>query len=379
MFTVVLFCNSQLWCKVKGVETEGEFNFCHHEKHNKPISMSESQQFDQLFQELSDVLTECTGQEAEIGDAMAWFKKVLSFNVPHGKKNRGKSVVASYKALVSNPSEEDLKLAGIIGWCVELLQAFFLVTDDIMDGSLTRRGQPCWYKMDGVGLLAINDAIFLEMSMYRIFRQYLKDKPYYVNIMELFHEATNQTLVGQCLDMITAPPQGSVDFSQFNMERYSAIVKWKTAFYSFYLPIASAMYMNGITDETSHSTARRILLKMGHFFQVQDDYLDCYGDPEVIGKIGTDIEDNKCSWLVVQALSRVNDDQREVLKNCYGCQDSGKVKRVKDLYRELNLSDEYRKFEERSYKEIMDIIESCESLPKDMFIHYVNSVYKRNK
>ncbi|KAL5011248.1 hypothetical protein ScPMuIL_011669, partial [Solemya velum] len=308
------------------------------EKHNKPISMSESQQFDQLFQELSDVLTECTGQEPEIGDAMAWFKKVLSFNVPHGKKNRGKSVVASYKALVSNPSEEDLKLAGIIGWCVELLQAFFLVTDDIMDGSLTRRGQPCWYKM-----------------------------------------ATNQTLVGQCLDMITAPPQGSVDFSQFNMERYSAIVKWKTAFYSFYLPIASAMYMNGITDETSHSTARRILLKMGHFFQVQDDYLDCYGDPEVIGKIGTDIEDNKCSWLVVQALSRVNDDQREVLKNCYGCQDSGKVKRVKDLYRELNLSDEYRKFEERSYKEIMDIIESCESLPKDMFIHYVNSVYKRNK
>ena len=51
---------------------------------------------------------------------------------------------------------------------------------------------------------------------------------------------------------------------------------------------------------------------------VQDDYLDCYGAPEVIGKIGTDIEDNKCSWLVVQALDRVTPEQRKVLEENYG-------------------------------------------------------------
>jgi geranylgeranyl pyrophosphate synthase len=50
----------------------------------------------------------------------------------------------------------------------------------------------------------------------------------------------------------------------------------------------------------------------------QDDYLDCYGAPEVIGKIGTDIEDNKCSWLVVQALERVTPEQRKVLEDNYG-------------------------------------------------------------
>lgn len=46
----------------------------------------------------------------------------------------------------------------------------------------------------------------------------------------------------------------------------------------------------------------------------QDDYLDCYGDPAVTGKVGTDIEERKCSWLVVQALNRISDEQMQILK-----------------------------------------------------------------
>ena len=52
------------------------------------------------------------------------------------------------------------------------------------------------------------------------------------------------------------------------------------------------------------------------YWTYKDDFLDCYGDPAVIGKVGTDIEENKCSWLVVQALSRVTAEQRAVLQVC---------------------------------------------------------------
>lgn len=59
---------------------------------------------------------------------------------------------------------------------------------------------------------------------------------------------------------------------------------YKTAFYSFYLPVALAMRVVGIDDEAQYKQALDILLILGEYFQVQDDYLDCYGAPEVIGK-----------------------------------------------------------------------------------------------
>ncbi|XP_050548345.1 uncharacterized protein LOC126909983 [Daktulosphaira vitifoliae] len=186
--------------------------------------------------------------------------------------------------------------------------------DDIMDNAITRRGRPCWYQSNENGLLAINDGILLEQGLYQIIKKYFHDKPYYVDILELFHDVTMKTSMGQCLDMLTANSFKVNRLKKFTMENYSSIVKYKTAYYSFFLPVCLAMRMANINDPEVYRQAKTILLEMGHFFQVQDDFLDCYGDPEVIGKIGTDIEDGKCSWLAVVALQKSNSQQKRIME-----------------------------------------------------------------
>lgn len=98
--------------------------------------------------------------------------------------------------------------------------------------------------------------------------------------------------------------------------RHSLIVIYKTAYYSFYLPVALAMQISGIQDDRAYKAAEDILIPMGEYFQIQDDFLDCYADPETLGKIGTDILDNKCSWVINTALAHVTPDQRAILDVC---------------------------------------------------------------
>ncbi|XP_077620283.1 farnesyl pyrophosphate synthase isoform X2 [Crocuta crocuta] len=341
----------------------------------------EQQDFIQHFSQIVKVLTEDGMGHPEIGDAIARLKEVLEYNAVGGKYQRGLTVLIAYQELVG-PGKLDadsLRRARTVGWCVELLQAFFLVSDDIMDSSLTRRGQICWYQKPGIGLEAINDSLLLEACIYRLLRLYCREQPYYLNLMELFLQSSYHTELGQALDLITAP-QGNVDLSRFTEKRYKSIVKYKTAFYSFYLPVAAAMYMAGIDGEKEHTGAKVILLEMGEFFQVQDDYLDLFGDPSVTGKIGTDIQDNKCSWLVVQCLQRASPEQRRVLQENYGRKEAEKVARVKALYEELQLPAAFRQYEEDSYGRLMGLIgQHASPLPPAIFLGLAHKIYKRKK
>lgn len=71
----------------------------------------------------------------------------------------------------------------------------FLIVDDIIDKSETRRGQPCWYKIEEVGMISINDAFMIENGIYHILKKYFSEKDYYLKLIELFHEVIFKTFL----------------------------------------------------------------------------------------------------------------------------------------------------------------------------------------
>lgn len=227
--------------------------------------------------------------------------------------------------------------------------------------------------------IAVNDSFILESCVYKILKKHFGNEPYYLQLVDLFIEVTRQTELGQLLDLTSQSLDGTIDLSRFTLERYRQIVKYKTAFYSFYLPVALGLIVSGVTRKDLFDQAREILLIMGEYFQIQDDYLDCYGDPEVIGKIGTDIQDNKCSWLVVQALARATPAQRKVLEENYGRKDEANVQAVKALYREMGLEQIYLDYEEESYQQLQGLLSQVKELPREVFEFLLRKIYKRQK
>lgn len=117
-----------------------------------------------------------------------------------------------------------------------------------MDSSEKRRGNPCWYHLDNVKMIAINDSFILESCVYKILKRYFGAESYYPQLVDLFIEVTRQTELGQLMDLTSQPLDGKINLNRFTMDRYSAIAKYKTAFYSFYLPVALGMIVSGINN-----------------------------------------------------------------------------------------------------------------------------------
>ena len=323
---------------------------------------------------------------------IAYYSQCLPYTVPGGKMTRGLTVIKGVECLKARPlTSEEYADAATLGWLVEWLQAFFLVADGIMDGSITRRGPPCWYKQPYVTQdNAINDALILENMIYQTLRKQFKGKhEMYPTFLELFIDTTYRTEIGQHIDTNGTPyaegKRAPLDLSRFTLDRYRGCVRYKTSYYSFYLSCALALAYCGyepdsVEGKALYGKAEEVCIRLGEYFQIQDDVLDAFAPPEVLGKIGTDIEDAKCSWLVCKALELVDEEQKQILVNHYGKHEEEGVQKVKELYRELKLEELYQEYEEEQKKACDELIAGIEPENfRELFTFLLGKIYKRQK
>ena len=356
------------------------------------MSSSDKAAFLEVFSTLRDELIGDIDKLPGISDDVKkqltdYYTVCLDTTVPGGKMTRGLTVVRGVEVLKGRDlTAEEFKDASILGWQVEWLQAFFLVADDIMDGSITRRGMPCWYKHPHVTQdNGINDALVLENLIYKTLRRHFKKHPSYVELLELFIDTTFQTEVGQHIDTNGTPyadgKRAPLDLTRFTLGRYKACVRYKTSYYSFYLSCALALAYCGVpSDSDMYSKAEAVCMRLGEYFQIQDDVLDAFAPPEILGKIGTDIEDAKCSWLVCKALEIVTPEQKQILMDHYGKHDPEGVQKVKDLYKELKLEQMYHDYEEEQKVECDKLIAAVEPESfQGLFQFLLGKIYKRQK
>uniref|UniRef100_A0A0E0KW59 Farnesyl pyrophosphate synthase n=1 Tax=Oryza punctata TaxID=4537 RepID=A0A0E0KW59_ORYPU len=297
-------------------------------------------------------------------EARRWLAQMIDYNVPGGKLNRGLSVIDSYLLLKqgSEVTEDDFFLACVLGWCVEWFQACALLLDDIMDDSHTRRDQICWYRRPEVGLRGINDGIILKCHILIMIKKYFREKPYFLDLLEIWSEIALQTSLGQMLDLI-GTHTGADDLAKYSIEGYRRIVKYKTAYYSFYLPVANALLLSGAKLQ-DFSDLKDILIEMGIYFQIQDDYLDCFADPNTIGK----------------ALGHADNNQIEVLHKNYGKKDSSSVSEVKRTYAALDLKDIFSEFECRCYNHLVTSIEAQKDCAaREILKSFLKKIHQRKK
>lgn len=338
---------------------------------------------DMLIAEIKDELPKMYELPARENE---WIEKMLEYNTKGGKMTRGLMVIEAgvtiFKSRGLPIDNTTMCKFAVLGWCIEWLQAWLLVADDMMDESVTRRGQSCWYKCKGVGNIAINDAVTIEALVFKVLKRHFANDACYLQLVDLMMETTFQTELGQLLDTMC----DNLEITEFSLTRWQAIVTYKTAFYSFYLSVAFAMVYAGITDVKAYDSARDILIKMGVYFQAQDDYLDCYGTPEQIGKIGTDIESKKCGFLFCNAYNglttpKITPAQKKLLDEKYGkCKvGSEDEKRIKKLYNELNLEDLYQKYEQNAFDEIMALKSTVTEVPWEVFETFLKKIFKRSK
>lgn len=251
-----------------------------------------------------------------------------------GKRIRPRLCLLAYSLYKDSFDESILSPAAAI----EVFHSFTLIHDDIMDNADVRRGVPTVHRRwnDNTAILS-GDVMSIES--YRL----IAKAPAEVlpKALELFSKTAVEVCEGQQYDM------DFEDLESVPMDDYLKMIGLKTA-----VLIACAAKMGALIAGASERDCEllyRYGYDLGLAFQIADDWLDTYADPEVFGKaIGGDIVNNKKSWLMTRAFEKIGDRRGELLDAMAMPvsteeEKEAKIAAVKAIYAELGVGEEAKK------------------------------------
>lgn len=216
---------------------------------------------------------------------------------------------------------------------IEIFHNFSLVHDDIMDDAPLRRGKATVHEKWDVntGILS-GDAMLI--TAYQLFENY--EGEIFRDLAKLFGKTALEVCEGQQYD---------VDFEtrdNVTQIEYLKMIEYKTA-----VLVAAALQMGGIVAGATKEEQNSIYefgRNLGIAFQLQDDYLDTFGDPKLFGKqIGGDIIENKKTFLYIKSVALGSESQKKELFNLYSIQPedaTSKIDTITSIFNECGAEKE---------------------------------------
>lgn len=267
---------------------------------------------------------------------------------------------------------QDYRKALYAALAVEIFHNFSLVHDDIMDQAPLRRGMPSVHTKWNINTGILSGDAMLILA-YQYFERY--NPIIFQQLAEIFSKTALEVCEGQQYD---------VDFEkkeQVSIDEYIKMITYKTA-----VLVGAALKMGAIIAKTSDENKQKIYdfgVALGIAYQLQDDYLDTFGDKSFGKKIGGDILQNKKTILYLKALENSSDSQKEELITLYTksyTNEKEKINRVTELFittkSNLFLRSEVEAYTLKAF-EILDTLEISDE-KKNILKEFGNNLMNRS-
>ena len=232
-----------------------------------------------------------------------------------------------------------------------------LLHDDVMDKADMRRNKPTVHNVWNENTAILSGDAMLILA-YRLIADCPKEK--LPEVLQLFTETTMEICEGQQWDMEFETRM------DVKVDEYIEMIRLKTS-----VLLAAALKMGAFLADAPEEDAQKLYdfgVKMGLAFQLQDDWLDVYGDPKVFGKnIGGDILCNKKTYMLITALEEADDVQRKALEGWLAAVDyvsAEKIAAVTALYNIIGVGKRCEEKIEALYSEGLAVLDSV-SLPEE--------------